>query len=73
MKSLNVLNQKFGIGDTVEATREQLDQLTDQGCYDSYDQSYEFNGLRWKVLHRVANADGSTLYTLVAESATAGP
>jgi hypothetical protein len=68
MKSLNVLNQKFAVGDTVDMTREQLDRLIDEGKYDSYDQSYEFSGFKWKVAHRIANADGSTTYTLVAGS-----
>jgi hypothetical protein len=66
MKSLNVLNRSWKIGDTRDLTKEQMDGLTDAGLYDSYDQTYELDSLKWKVAHRVANPDGSTIYTLAA-------
>jgi hypothetical protein len=66
MKSLNVLNKSWKIGDTRDVTSVQMDGLVDAGLYDSYDQTYQLDNLKWKVAHRVANPDGSTVYALVA-------
>jgi hypothetical protein len=66
MKSLNILDKTWKLGDTRDVTKDQMDSLVDAGLYDSYDQTYELDNLKWKVAHRVANADGSTIYTLAA-------
>ena len=66
MKRLDVLNKTWRVGDTIEVTKEQMDSLVDAGLYESYDQSYQIGDLKWKVTHRVANPDGSTVYTLTA-------
>jgi len=66
MKSLNVLNRTWKIGDTRDLTKDQMDGLADGGFYDSYDQTYEIDALKWKLAHHVANPDGSAIYTLEA-------
>ena len=66
MKSLNVLNKSWRIGDNRELTEQQLKSLAEADHYDSYDQTYVIDNLRWKIAGRVANSDGSTLYSLVA-------
>lgn len=66
MKPLNVLNRKWKVGDTRDVSEDQLDALADGGVYDSYDQTYEIDGLKWKIVHRVARPDGSTTHTLSA-------
>jgi hypothetical protein len=65
MKQLNVLNRSWQIGDTIEVTGEQLEKMT-ADLYDSYDQTYVFDKMKWKLLHHIAHADGSTIYTLAA-------
>jgi|GEM_PF-1120567 len=67
MKSLNVLNKRsWNVGDTREATKEQLDKLVVAGLYNSYDKVYIIDNLKWKIIHWVANEDGSSVYTLSA-------
>jgi len=66
MKSLNVLNKNWRIGDTRELTDQQLKTAAESDFYDSYDQTYVIDNLKWKIAGRMANRDGSTLYTLVA-------
>jgi hypothetical protein len=66
LKSLNVLNKSWRIGDNRDLTEEQLKSLGDLNRYDSYDQTYVIDDLKWKIAGRIANADGSTLYTLIA-------
>jgi hypothetical protein len=66
MNPLNVLNRTWKLGDTRDLTDQQLEHLIDEGLYDSYDQTYEIDGLKWKVAHRVAHPDGSTIWTLTA-------
>ena len=66
MKSLNELNKTWSVGDTRDLTKDQMDSLVDGGFYDSYDQTYELDHLKWKVAHHVANPDGSAIYTLAA-------
>jgi len=66
MKSLNVLNKTWRIGDTRDLTDQQLKSASDADLYDSYDQTYLIDNLKWKVAGRIANSDGSTIYTLIA-------
>jgi len=66
MKSLNVLNKTWRIGDTRDLTDQQLKSASDADLYDSYDQTYIIDNLKWKVAGRIANSDGSTIYTLIA-------
>jgi hypothetical protein len=66
MKSLNILNKSWRIGDNRELTDQQLKSLGESNLYDSYDQTYVIDGLKWKIAGRMANSDGSTLYTLIA-------
>lgn len=66
MKSMNVLNKSWKVGDTREVTEDQMKGLVDRDLYDSYDHMYLVDGLKWKVVHRVVSADGSTIYTLTA-------
>ncbi|HKV38092.1 MAG TPA: hypothetical protein VJX67_02675 [Blastocatellia bacterium] len=66
MKSLNILTKEWKAGDTREVTQDQLAKMRDADLYDSYDQTYHVDGLKWKIIHKVAMADGSTLYTLEA-------
>jgi len=66
MKSLNVLNKSWRPGDNREVTEDQLKSAANADLYDSYDQTYILDRLKWKIAGRMANADGSTVYTLVA-------
>jgi hypothetical protein len=66
MKSLNVLKKSWRIGDNRELTEQQLKSLGESNLYDSYDQTYVIDRLKWKIAGRIANSDGSTLYTLIA-------
>ena len=66
MKSLDVLNKTWRIGDNRDLTEQQLKSLRESDVYDSYDQTYVIDNLKWKLAGRVANSDGSTLYTLIA-------
>ena len=66
MKSLNVLNKSWRIGDNRDLTEDQLESLAEANFYDSYDQTYVIDKLKWKIAGRLANADGSTLYSIVA-------
>ena len=66
MKSLNVLNKTWKVGDTREVSEDQMDALIDRDLYDSYDQTYELDNLKWKVAHHVAYPDGTATYTLAA-------
>jgi hypothetical protein len=66
MKSLNVLNKSWRIGDTRDLTDQQLKSAAEADLYDSYDQTYVIDNLKWKIAGRMANPDGSTVYTLVA-------
>jgi hypothetical protein len=66
MKSLNILNKSWRIGDNRELTDQQLKSLGESNLYDSYDQTYVIDSLKWKIAGRMANSDGSTLYTLIA-------
>jgi hypothetical protein len=61
-----VLNKNWKLGDTRELTEHQIKAIMDEDLYDSYDQTYLLDKFKWKVAHRVANIDGSTLYTLTA-------
>lgn len=69
MKSLNVLNKTWRIGDTRDLTDQQLKSASEADLYDSYDQTYVIDNLKWKIAGRMANADGTTLYTVVAVKA----
>jgi hypothetical protein len=69
MADLNVLKKDWKIGDTRELTEHQIRAVMDEGMYDSYDQTYLLDKFKWKIAHRVANIDGSTLYTLTAVAA----
>jgi hypothetical protein len=67
MKSLKVVNPRaWKIGDTRDVTEDEIEKMIDADLYDSYDQTYELDNLRWKVTHRVAHPDGSTLYAMTA-------
>jgi hypothetical protein len=66
MKSLNVLNKSWRIGDTRDLTDRQLKSAAEDDLYDSYDQTYVIDNMKWKIAGRMANSDGSTAYTLVA-------
>jgi len=66
MKSLNVLNKTWRVGDARDLTDQQLKSAAEADLYDSYDQTYVIDKLKWKIAGRMANPDGSTLYTLVA-------
>jgi len=69
MKSLNVLNKNWQIGDSRDITEQQLKSAAGSDLYDSYDQTYIMDKLKWKIAGRMANSDGSTIYTLVAVKA----
>jgi hypothetical protein len=71
MKSLNVLNNQWQLGDNRDLTEQQLKSLGALNLYDSYDQTYLMDDLKWKIAGRIASSDGSTLYTLVAVKAAA--
>jgi hypothetical protein len=66
MKSLNILNKSWTIGDSRDLTEDQLKLAVAADLYDSYDQTYVLDELKWKIAGRVAHPDGSTNYTLVA-------
>jgi hypothetical protein len=66
MASLNVLNKNWRIGDTRELTELEIKAIRAEDLYDSYDQTYVLDNFKWKIAHRIANKDGSTLYTLTA-------
>jgi len=67
-KSLKVLspNRTWRIGDSRDLDELQLRSLEEPDTYDSYDQTYILDGLKWKIAGRMANRDGSTQYTLIA-------
>ncbi|MGH9761066.1 MAG: hypothetical protein ACREAC_09505 [Blastocatellia bacterium] len=66
MKSMNVLNKTWKVGDKREVTEDQMKGLIDLDLYDSYDQTYLIDRLKWKVRHRVVSSDASTAYTMEA-------
>ena len=66
MKSMNVLNKTWEVGDTREVTEDQIKGLVDRDLYDSYDQTYLIDRLKWKVVHRVVRSEGSAIYTMEA-------
>jgi len=71
MKSLNVLNKTWQIGDNRDLTEDQLKSAAAADLYDSYDQTYVIDKLKWKSSGRAANADGSMVNTLVARKEAA--
>jgi hypothetical protein len=66
MKLLDVLKRDWRLGDSIEATKVQLDEMADAGSYDSYDRTYSFGGLKWRITQTMARRDGSTIYYLTA-------
>lgn len=70
MKELNVLNKNWKVGDIRDLTGEQVDKLVEDDLYDSYDRTYELDGLKWKIASKIAMQDGSAIYSLEAVERT---
>ncbi|HEV2492880.1 MAG TPA: hypothetical protein VG204_07380 [Terriglobia bacterium] len=62
--SLKVL-KTWKPGDTRELSEKVLKAIRLEGRYDSYSQTYDLDGLRWKVQGQVSQPSGETIYTLV--------
>lgn len=52
-------------GDTREVSERTLKQAQLEGRFDSYAQVYALDGKPWKILGKVSQRSGETLYTLV--------
>lgn len=61
---LNVLRQ-WKPGDTREVSEKVLKKVRLEGHFDSYSQTYNLDGRRWKIRAQVSLPTGETLYTLV--------
>ncbi len=62
--NLNVL-RPWKPGDTRELSEPFLKKARLDGHYDSYSQTYDLNGRRWKIRGQVSLPTGETLYLLV--------
>ncbi len=59
------------IGERRVLTEKELDRLVEQDCYDSYSRTYVVQGMHWRVVDKMCQANGTTLYTLECESEAA--
>lgn len=59
-----IVQGTYRVGDAREAPTRALDALRGTDAYDSYDQVYLIDGLRWRVEGKINRADGESYYRL---------
>lgn len=60
----NVIPKTWRVGDQREVPASALDALRGTEAYDSYEQLYLIDGLRWRVEGKLSRADGKSFYVL---------
>lgn len=61
---LKVVKTHWKVGDQREVPAPALDALRGTDAYDSYEQLYFLEGLRWRVEGQISRPDGKSFYLL---------
>lgn len=60
----NVIKKNWQVGDQREVPAAAVDALRGTDAYDSYEQVYHIDGLRWRLEGRISRADGKSFCVL---------